>query len=234
MKKITLFLILSFSILNSQFSARPVLAQDAPNINVTKRRPDRPVGYSPAPSPTIQPVEVKQVEPASPSFFARLWTWLKSLFTPPIASTTSASPTPTASTDQISNWKTYPDATIIGLPYLFKYPTSVEISEAGDFVYLKIGNSEIRHRFVAKTKNISSLMGNYQPFASPKIIFSSKVPITIGLLNGYQTTTIDGMDTYLFLGNDSFNGILVFSYPSANTELKSALNQILQTFKFTN
>lgn len=77
-----------------------VAAQDAPNTNVTKRRPDRGADYSPTPisSPTTQPVEVKQVETTQPSFFARLWTSIKSffinLFKQPEASSTTTSPTP--------------------------------------------------------------------------------------------------------------------------------------------
>lgn len=239
-KSILLLFVLTLSLATCQFSVKSVHAQDAPNANVTKRRPDHPANYSPSPShvgvdPRVDSnvPDIQQVQISSPSFFVRLWLSLKSFFANFFSSPISTS-TPVASANSTVDWKTFPDSKIIGLPYQFKYPNSVEILEAGDFVYLKIGSSEIRHRFVAKTKNISSLMDSYQPFASPKIIFSSKTPITVGQLSGYQATTTDGVDTYLFLGNDLVNGIFVFSYPSTNIELKSILNQILSTFRFTN
>lgn len=58
------------------------LAQDAPNANVTKRRPDRPPNYSPTPLPssTTKPLEVKQVETSNKSFFAELWNKIKIFF----------------------------------------------------------------------------------------------------------------------------------------------------------
>jgi hypothetical protein len=88
MKKIILLFCL-LSILYTAYSILPktVLAQDAPNTNVTKRRPDRPANYSPSPAavgagllPPVKP-EVKQVETPTSSFFAKMWAWLKSFFT---------------------------------------------------------------------------------------------------------------------------------------------------------
>lgn len=101
----------------------PVLAQNAPNTNVTKRRPDRPTDYSSSPSPVgagllppIQP-DIKQVETSNPSFFAKIWLSFKSFFanffSSPIASTTIASPAPISSSepltspDPTADWKTY-------------------------------------------------------------------------------------------------------------------------------
>lgn len=60
----------------------PAYGQDAPNANVTKRRPDRPVGYSPVPSSVdlaTQPV-VQQVQTSQSSFFTDLWARLKAFF----------------------------------------------------------------------------------------------------------------------------------------------------------
>ena len=75
-----------------------VFAQDAPNTNVTKRRPDRPATYSPTPvssgigSPS-QP-EVKQVQTSKSSFWSDLWARIKTffakLFKLPEASSTSS------------------------------------------------------------------------------------------------------------------------------------------------
>ena len=78
----------------------PAYAQDAPNTNVTKRRPDRPAGYSPVPtsSSSTEPSkpEVKQVQTSQSSFFADLWARIKAFFgrliQQPQASTTSATP----------------------------------------------------------------------------------------------------------------------------------------------
>ena len=83
MKKISLLVLtlLIFVVWFLSSNVSPILAQDAPNINVTKRRPDQPAGYSSSPSPTIQSVDVKQLETKKPSFFAKVWTWLKALFT---------------------------------------------------------------------------------------------------------------------------------------------------------
>jgi len=83
----------------------PAHAQDEPNANITKRRPDRPPAYSPSPSPVgvdprVDPktAEVKQIETSDQSFIAKLWNQIKSffvnLFKQPEASTTSVPTTP--------------------------------------------------------------------------------------------------------------------------------------------
>lgn len=64
-----------------------ILAQDAPNINVTKRRPDRPANYSPTPSapvgvdyhPPVQP-EVKQVQTTKQPFLLKFWLSIRNFF----------------------------------------------------------------------------------------------------------------------------------------------------------
>ena len=78
MKKLFLFSI-TLLLLYPLALTLPVQAESSENV--TKRRPDRPVEYSPSPSPTIQSVDVKQLETKKPSFFAKVWAWLKTLFT---------------------------------------------------------------------------------------------------------------------------------------------------------
>jgi len=131
-----------------------------------------------------------------------------------------------------SNWKTYPPATTVGLKYSFKYPSIAELTEAGDFAIFTTINSNISHRYVAKTTDIDALINNYQPFASPKIIFFSKSAFSINNLSGYKALT-DG-DTYYFLKTDNLNAVLVFSYKSTEKNTGLILDQILSTFKLTN
>lgn len=74
-------LFLAIFIALSLFSIEPanlVLAQDTTVENVTKRRPDRPTNYSPSPTPTLQPAEVKQVK--QESFWDRLKQFFQNLF----------------------------------------------------------------------------------------------------------------------------------------------------------
>ncbi len=102
MKKI-LFTLIFLSILiplSSFLIPNSAHAQDEPNANITKRRPDKAATYSPTPVATsaTKPAEVKQVETGSQSFLAKLWDQIKSffvnLFKQPEASTTSAPTTP--------------------------------------------------------------------------------------------------------------------------------------------
>lgn len=84
--------------------------------------------------------------------------------------TNSFNPSPTSQIlDMETDWKTYPSNTTIGLQYSFRYPNTVDVSEAQDLVYLRKGNVELFHRFIGKTKDITSLMSNFQPFAAPKL-----------------------------------------------------------------
>lgn len=81
MKKIILTLCLSSLLYSvSVIIPAPVQAQDAQNVNITKRRPDRPSTFSPSPSPTISPAEIKQVQSAKSSFFRSLWEKFLALF----------------------------------------------------------------------------------------------------------------------------------------------------------
>lgn len=81
MKKRLIFSLLFATVLVGSFPVN-IMAQDAPNSNVTKRRPDRPVGFSPTPTPkpSIQPVEVKQVQTSKGSFLSQLWDKIKAFF----------------------------------------------------------------------------------------------------------------------------------------------------------
>lgn len=91
MKKRSLFIYTFQSLgiwLLSPGTMNVVLAQDAPNVNVTKRRPDLPANYSPSPitvevDPSINPniPEVQQVENKSTSSFLDLWVKIRSFFT---------------------------------------------------------------------------------------------------------------------------------------------------------
>lgn len=78
-------------------------AEDVPNVNVTKRRPDRTESNSPisSPTPAIKSAEIKEIQTTNQSsFFARLWLSLKSFFadffSTPTASTTIPTPSPLA------------------------------------------------------------------------------------------------------------------------------------------
>lgn len=79
MKKI-LLVFSTLSVLAFIFSVPIVRAVDDSNVNVTKRRPDRPSTFSPSPLATITPAEVKQVTPPKRSWLTELWAKIRAIF----------------------------------------------------------------------------------------------------------------------------------------------------------
>lgn len=142
------------------------------------------------------------------------------------APTTKPVSTPQSDT---TTWKTYPGDKTLGLPYSFKYPSDIEITEAQTFVYLKSGSSTLYHSFFGKAKDIDSLMSDYQPFGAPKVTFPSKTAITFGDLSGYKALNSDGSSVYYFLEKKPFNTILMFSHEVSDKIAEGLFNKIVST-----
>ena len=119
-----------------------------------------------------------------------------------------------------TNWKIYPPESY-KLPYSFKYPSDVDVTEAQTLVYLKSGESTLYHSFFGKAKDIDSLMKDYQPFGAPKVVFSSRTALNSG-----------GNSIYYFLEKKPSNFVLMFSHETADKVAEDLFKKIISTVSF--
>lgn len=230
----------------------PVHAQDAPNINVTKRRPDRPVGYSPLPTPSsstgLSQPEVKQVQTSQPSFFTDLWGRIKSFFANifklPSASTTHALPSPSPTGPAI-NWDTYTNQ-VHG--YTLKYPSTWIIDSQRASLP---DNAELKITTTSSTASIyviaamDGLGGLVKNVPTEPINFIGKTYYKqyngINSSDRTQTITIDETPSGLgiFEHNNKVYSIQLVYLANAEGDLPTAdiatvFDQVLASFQFVN
>ncbi|HAZ29447.1 TPA: hypothetical protein DCY43_01675 [candidate division WWE3 bacterium] len=130
-----------------------------------------------------------------------------------------------------TNWKIYPPESY-KLPYSFKYPSDVDVTEAQTLVYLKSGESTLYHSFFGKAKDIDSLMKDYQPFGAPKVVFSSRTAVSYGDLTGYKALNSGGNSIYYFLEKKPSNFVLMFSHETADKVAEDLFKKIISTVSF--
>ncbi|MFA7301337.1 MAG: hypothetical protein WC069_03440 [Candidatus Shapirobacteria bacterium] len=147
---------------------------------------------------------------------------------------------PTVTNVPISNWKTYPPDSTIGLPFSFNYPLGASLIENGEGpISISQNSTTIYFNYYGKAKGIENLINNYQPLHTPKkLIFFNKQPILSGSLSGFimNVPPVDVIvnDTYVFLThNNNDQQIFEFSYSSKDKNAYFMLIQILSSFEFT-
>lgn len=131
------------------------------------------------------------------------------------------------------NWSTY---TNDGNEFSIKYPADVHASAAQDLVYIKSGDSILGIRY-SYENNIIDLINNYEPFATPKLEYSSKESVIYGKMKGYKVIpTADmtkqyGSGPHYFLQDSTHNGTVVLSCSNGDTVCENLFNQIIGTLE---